>query len=106
MWMCIGTDELFDQTHELGQQELLATLPALLHLVVHVACGLEDDPLRAELPRQALQFNGRDLCYVRLAIDSWSQLGDLHCLGGIEMQGLHRDPNQGAGVAGTRGLYG
>ena len=68
----IGTDKLLDQTHELSQQKLLATLPVLLHLIVHVAGSLEDNALRAELPRQAFQFNSRDLCHVRLAVNSWS----------------------------------
>ena len=50
----VRADELFNEPHQLSQQERPITLPGPLHLVVHLTRGLEDDPLRAELPRQLL----------------------------------------------------
>jgi hypothetical protein len=79
----VGTDELLDQTDQLSDQKFLVARPVLLHLVIHVTRGFENDPLRAELPRQLVEIDLGDSRYVGLAFDDRGEFREFRGVAGI-----------------------
>ncbi|MBT9175218.1 MAG: hypothetical protein DDT22_00892 [candidate division WS2 bacterium] len=79
----IGTDELFDNPHQQGQQDLAAAAPVVLHLVEHVPRRLKDDALGAKFPRQPLQFDAADLAHIWFAFQHRGHFGHLRRLCGV-----------------------
>ena len=84
-----GSHEPFDEPDELREQEHPVPRPVRLHLVVHVACRLEDDLLGAEFAGEALQAYRVDLGDVRLPVDSRREFCKPRRLGRIEVQRLN-----------------
>lgn len=66
------------------EQERPASGPVLLHLVVHVPGGLEDDALGAKAAGEAVKVYGVDLAGVRLAVDHGREFRELRGFCGIE----------------------
>jgi len=95
----LSADELLDEMNELGKQEFSAAFPILLHLGHKRPRGLEDDPLRAELPRQALQVYGGNLSHAfGLPSNDKGKFGNPGRLAGVKLQGLY---SASPGQAGT-----
>ena len=82
----IAGEEPLDEGDELGEEVIPVSFPGWLHQIEYIARGLEHDPLHSQSLRQFRQINLGDLPEVGLALDDWSQLGELTSLGDIQLK--------------------